>query len=67
MLENYPDIIEVPDLCNLLNICKNTAYGLLRAGKIHAFKVGNTWKIPLQSVKHIVGYKPRTAREKFII
>ncbi|HCB94931.1 MAG TPA: hypothetical protein DEP65_04280 [Ruminococcus sp.] len=34
MLDEYKDILSVKDLCNILNIGKNTAYKLLHSGRI---------------------------------
>ena len=67
VFEEYPDIIEINELCALLNICKNTAYGLLRTGEISGIKCGSIWKIPLQSVMEYVGYRRIVAKERFRI
>lgn len=46
MLENYNEILEIEDVCDILNIGKNWAYRLLAEQKIQAFKIGRNWKIP---------------------
>lgn len=50
----YEDInkslITLDELCESLLIGKNTAYSLLKSGKIKAFKIGRVWKIPWNSV-----------------
>ena len=46
MFELYPDILTVDQLCESLQIGKNTAYELLSSGQIKAIKIGNIWKIP---------------------
>mgnify|MGYP005778812467 CR=1 FL=1 len=46
----YSDLITVDELCDMLNIGKNTAYRLLNEKKIKAFRIGRSWKISRQSV-----------------
>lgn len=46
----YCNMINVDDLCDMLNIGRNTAYRLLNEKKIKAFRIGRTWKISKQSV-----------------
>jgi len=43
-------LITVEELCDELLIGKNLAYRLLIEGKIKAFRIGRTWKIPRQSL-----------------
>lgn len=50
MFDKYSDIVTVDDVCKMLNICKNNAYQLVKEGKLHAWKIGRTWKIAKQSV-----------------
>lgn len=51
MLDKYNDIISVKELCDILQIGKNTAYNLLRAGHIHSIKIGSTYK-NTQKISH---------------
>ena len=53
MLDKYNDIISVKELCDILQIGKNTAYNLLRTGHIHGVKIGSTYKIPK---KYLIDY-----------
>ena len=46
MLKNYPDIMNIDDMCTALNISTKTGYKLLKEGKISAMKVGRTYRIP---------------------
>ena len=62
MFENYHDIITVEDLAEILYIGKNKAYRLLKDGEIHAVRVGNTWRIPLSSVKEFIGRRPKPTK-----
>ena len=43
MLNNYPDILFVTDICELLNISPNTACSLFRSGSLPGFKIGKAW------------------------
>jgi len=43
MLNNYPDILFVPDICELLNISPNTACSLFRSSALPGFKIGKAW------------------------
>ena len=48
--ENIPQILHVKDLQVLLSISHNTAYELVRSGKIRSVRIGRTYKIPLDAV-----------------
>ena len=57
-----PSIVEIDGLCQMLNIGKNTAYGLLTSGEIDSFKVGSVWKIPVNSINEYIERKCRESR-----
>ena len=67
MFNGYPDVIEVNELCEILSICKNTAYNLLRSGEIQAVKAGSVWKTPLDSVKRFFNFNQTSIKRKFSI
>lgn len=47
MFENYPDVVEVEDLREMLGgISKKLAYRLLANQEIRSVRVGRTYKIP---------------------
>lgn len=46
MLGNYSEILTLEDVCEILNIGKNTAYRLLATNELSGFKIGHIWKIP---------------------
>lgn len=50
MLDAYGEILSLDDLKEIFMIGTNSAYKLLREQKIHAFRIGNRWKIPKESV-----------------
>ncbi len=51
---NYDDMVTIDGLCEMLAIGRNTAYSLLKAGAIKAFKIGRIWKIPRDAVSEYV-------------
>lgn len=46
MYNEPADLITIDELCGILSIGRNAAYGLLNEGKIKAFRIGKVWKIP---------------------
>jgi excisionase family DNA binding protein len=50
VFNDYPDILNADELCELMGIGKNAIYKLLNSGEIESFKIGKTHKIPKQSV-----------------
>jgi excisionase family DNA binding protein len=40
MLDNYPDVLTVDDVRQILGLGKNAAYRAIQAGEIPSFKVG---------------------------
>ena len=56
MRDNEQILISLDELCDRLNIGKNSAYKLLNSGKIKCFRIGRIWKIPKDSLdKYING------------
>ena len=50
MFKKYPDVVSVIDLQKMLNIGKNTAYKLVKNGKIQSIRIGKVHKIPKLNV-----------------
>lgn len=46
--EELPMTLHVEDLMPILNIGRNTAYGLVRSGAIRSIKIGRQLRIPKQ-------------------
>ena len=46
ILKNYPDILNIDQLCTILDISCKTAYILLRTNTIESVKVGRAYRIP---------------------
>lgn len=57
MFKEYPDVVTVEDLANMLHIGKNKAYELLNTEKIKSIKIGRIHKIPkINIIKYIEKY-----------
>ena len=50
LIHNYPPVLCVKQLAEILAISHNTAYELIRSGKIHSVRVGRSYRIPLDAV-----------------
>lgn len=44
-------VLKEEDLTHILSISRNTAYELVRSGKIHSVKIGRTYRIPCSAVE----------------
>lgn len=53
MLREYPDVMDIQQMSELLGVSTKTRYKLLREGEIAALKVGRTYRIPKA---HILTY-----------
>ena len=53
MFRDYPDVVSVEQMSEMLGISTKTAYRLLKDNKIRHFRVGRTYKIPKL---HILSY-----------
>lgn len=50
MFENYPDVLTVKELRQMLKIGKNTAYEIIRAREIESVTIGRQIRIPKENV-----------------
>lgn len=48
--DSVKQVVTVEDLIHILGIGRNTAYQLVRSGKIRSVKVGRTYRIPKAAV-----------------
>lgn len=46
MFDEYPDILTVKDIMQVLGIGKNKAYDMLKHNQIKNIKIGSNYKIP---------------------
>ncbi|MEH2959219.1 excisionase family DNA-binding protein [Candidatus Merdisoma sp. JLR.KK006] len=54
MLNQYPDIMSVWDVSEVLCIGKNRVYELLEKGSIKGFRIGRVWKIPRDALQDYI-------------
>lgn len=54
MFPEYPDIVTVTQLRQMLGISRQLAYDLINGGYIQGVKIGNAFKIPKVNVIHYV-------------
>lgn len=60
MLEQYDDLLTLDELCEVLQIGRNTAYQILNSGFMSAFRIGRRWKIPKTSIEEVLKTKRRS-------
>ena len=60
MLKEYPDVMTVEQICEVLGISKKTGYTLLRTNAILSIKVGRTYRIPKINLLHYLRISNRT-------
>ena len=46
MFTEYPDLLSINELRNMLGVSKHKAYDLINDGSINAIKIGNAFRIP---------------------
>ena len=46
MFNNYPDLLNIDDACEIMQMSRNTLYKLLQNKEIKTFQVNRIWKIP---------------------
>lgn len=46
MLTDYPDVLDINQVCEILRVSTKTGYALLHSGKIGSLKVGRAYRIP---------------------
>ena len=46
LFRDYPDVVSVEQMSEMLGICQKSAYRLLHENKIAHFRIGRTYKIP---------------------
>ena len=49
-IEELPLVLIIDDLMAVLNIGRNSAYGLVRPGQTRSFRIGTQIRIPRQAV-----------------
>lgn len=46
MFDEYPDILNINQLCTALGIGRNKAYALINSNQISCMRIGKTIKVP---------------------
>ena len=57
-IEELPLVLRVEDLMPILDIGRNTAYALVRSGKIRGIRVGSHLRIPRDALIEFLQGKP---------
>jgi excisionase family DNA binding protein len=50
MFSDYPDVVDVGQMSEMLGISTKTGYKLLKENKIQHFKIGRTYKVPKYNI-----------------
>ena len=45
MLKEYPDVLDINQMCDILGVSTKTGYKILKAGTINSLKIGRTYRI----------------------
>ena len=46
MLRDYPDVLNIDQMCEILSVSTKTGYALLKKGSVQHLKVGRSYRIP---------------------
>ena len=50
MLRNYPDVMDVRQMCDVLHISTKTGYRMIRRQEIQVLKIGRSYRVPKLSI-----------------
>jgi len=64
MLRDYPDVLNIHEMCRALSVSTKTGYQLLKSGKVQGLKVGRSYRIPKAHILHHlnIGFAPNTVQ-----
>ena len=54
LFQNYPELLNVSDVAEILHCSPKTAAKLCREGKLRGMKVGKGWTVPQTSLKDFI-------------
>ena len=57
-LDDLPLALRVEDLMPILGISRNTAYELVRSGKIRSVRIGRQIRVPKSAISEFLSEKP---------
>ena len=59
MLKDYPDVMDIGQMCEALGVSTKTGYALLKKGSIQHLKVGRSYRIPkAHLLTYLIGFAP---------
>lgn len=50
MLRNYPDVMSVQQMCDILHISTKTGYRMIQKQRIQVLKIGRSYRVPKLSI-----------------
>ena len=57
MLQQYEDLLEMDDVCNILKMSRNCVYAILKSGELKGYKQGRIWKVPKLAIIQFIKKK----------
>ena len=61
MLWEYPDVMDIEQVCRVLRISTKTGYRLIAKGKLPSLKVGRSYRIPKIYLLSYLGLIPQSS------
>ena len=46
MFREFPDVMNLKEVCKILGVSTKTGYKLIASGQLHALKVGRSYRVP---------------------
>lgn len=54
MFSEYPDVVNIDQVCQMLHLSKRTVYSLIQTGQLPAKKIGRIYRIRKTDVSHFM-------------
>ena len=59
MLRDYPDVLNIEQMCEILGISTKTGYALLKNGKVQHLRIGRFYRIPkAHLLTYLIAFAP---------
>ena len=52
VLKDYPDVMDIEQMCQILSVSTKTGYKLIKEGKISALRIGRAFRVPKVNIKN---------------
>lgn len=63
IFEDYPKMLTVEEMCDILNIARETGYRMIRRGEFEVLKLGRVIRVPKNQVlKYIIDNLEKTKK-----